>query len=128
MQPSAMQEARLCLKRFSPMPKAEGYGTLCTSIARLYQQQESAAGNLLALQQESTRAHASQATLEQRVATLEQENDALEQQNRELEIRLEKLQLHEKQLQTASAKQFREGIAARDGEWRRIIRRLVAEK
>merc|ERR1719326_1141955 len=43
MQPASMKEAKLCLRRVSSLPKAEGYGALCTSIEALYQQQQHAA-------------------------------------------------------------------------------------
>ena len=47
-QADSMQEARLCLSRVAPLPKAEGYSALCTSIESLYQQQQTAASNLAA--------------------------------------------------------------------------------
>lgn len=71
----ATQEAELCLSGVAPLPKSEGYSTLCTSIANLYQQQRTAASSFVALQEEGERTHTSM--------------EALERHNGELQARIE---------------------------------------
>merc|ERR1719498_1241447 len=89
------QEAQLCLSRVAPLPKAEGYSALCTSIQSLYQQQQTAASNFLALKEEGDRTRASYSALDRR--------------NQELEARIEQLEQYkikrEEEWQTA-AKEF----------------------
>merc|ERR1719272_2070621 len=80
MQPGTSQEARLCLARVAPLPKAEGYGALCTSIQSLYQQQQNAATSFLSMKEESGRAQSSNAALERRNQELEAHLEELQQQ------------------------------------------------
>jgi len=126
-----IDEARLCLSRVSPLPKSEGYGSLCTSIAALYQQQLSAASSFLSLREESNRTRASHAALELKTGTLQQQNAELERRSRELEIKLETVlehQInHEKKSQAANAQALQDVIARRDEEWHVTVRRLAAE-
>lgn len=124
-------EVRFCLSRVAPLPKSEGYGSLCTSIAALYEQQLSAANSFLSLREESNRTRASHAALEQKTGALEQQNAELESRNKELESKLETLlehQInHEKKSQVAHAQALQDVIARRDEEWHVTIRRLAAE-
>lgn len=128
---AVQDEALLCLSRVAPLPKSEGYGSLCTSIAALYQQQLGAASSFLSLQEESNRTRASHAALERKTGALQQQNAELERRNTELEIKLETLlehQInHEKQSQAANAQALQDVIARRDEEWHVTVRRLAAE-
>lgn len=128
---STVEEAHLCMSRVAPLPKAEGYSSLCTSIAALYQQQQNAASSFQAIQQQNARSSASYTALEQKTATLDQENTALKRHNQELEKRLEELLVHqinlEKKTQT-DAKSVQEGATRRDDLWKSIVSRLQAEK
>lgn len=115
MQPSASQEARLCLARVAPLPKAEGYGALCTSIQSLYQQQQNAANSFLSMKEESERAQSS--------------NAALERRNQELEAHLEELQqqkLSREKKWQAAAKDFQAGVASRDAQWQATVNAIEA--
>merc|ERR1719199_56053 len=75
---AAEDEVRLCLSRVAPLPKSEGYSSLCTSLATLYEQQLNAAGSFLSLREENNRTLASHAALEQKTGTLEKQNAELE--------------------------------------------------
>lgn len=125
------EAARLCLSRVAPLPKSEGYGSLCTSIAALYEQQVSAASSFLSLREENNRTRVSHAALEQKTGALEQQNVELERRNKALEIKLETLlehQInHEKKSQAANAQALQDVIARRDEEWHVTVRRLAAE-
>merc|ERR1719174_1558333 len=124
-QPGQLRKASLCLSRVAAMPKAEGYGALCTSIAALYQQQQKSASSFSALQQESERTSASH-------RALEQQNAALMKQNHDLMKKLEDQLVHriaqEKESQTDIAKTLKTGVAQRDSAWRGIVRRLLDDK
>jgi len=125
------EEAHLCLSRVAPLPKAEGYSSLCTSIAALYQQQQNAASSFHAIQQEGQKMSVSYTALQKKTDMLEKENKELERHNHELEKRLEELLVHqialEKKTQT-DAKDLQEGVARRDDMWKAVVRRLQAEK
>merc|ERR1719160_95970 len=131
-QPRAVHEADMCLSRVAALPKAEGYGALCTSIAALYQQQQKSASSFSALQQESERTSASHRALEEKAARLEQQNAALMKQNHDLMKKLEDQLVHriaqEKESQTDIAKTLKTGVAQRDSAWRGIVRRLLDDK
>jgi len=137
LQHSASQEARLCLARVAPLPKAEGYGALCTSIESLYQQQQSAASSFVAMKEEGERMHASYATLQRSNQELEAQVEELQQhkihREKELEAQVEELQQHkinrEKEWQ-AAAKKFQAGVASRDAQWQATVSRIeeAAEK
>lgn len=112
----ASQQARLCLSRVSPLPKAEGYGALCTSIEALYVQQETSTSSILELQEEGKRAREANAELEKR--------------NQELQAKLEDQHLHnvkrEKEWQ-AAAKKFQADVASRDAQWKATVSRAEVE-
>lgn len=131
-QPRAVHEADMCLSRVAALPKAEGYGALCTSIAALYQQQQTTANTFSALQRESERTHSSHKALEEKAAALEQQKAALEKQNQELMKKLEDQLVHrivqEKESQTDIKQTLQAGVAHRDAMWKGIVHRLLTEK
>jgi len=118
--------------RVGPMPKAEGYSTLCMSIASLYQQQQGTSTSFLAMQQDGSRLRASHAALEKQTAALEQQKLALAKQNRDLENRLAELLENKiaevKEGQISEAKAVQQAIAKRDMQWKAIVHKLVVEK
>jgi len=120
------------MARVGPMPKAEGYSTLCMSIASLYQEQKGTSTSFLALQQDGSRLRASHAALEKQTAALERKNLALAKQNRDLENRLAELLENKiaevKEGQTSEAKVVQQAIAKRDQQWKAIVHKLVVEK
>lgn len=109
------QQIKMCLSRVAALPKAEGYGTLCTSIEALYREQQSSAGGILALREEGQRVQAS--------------NAALEKHNQELNQQIAALQEHqanrEKEWQ-AAAKKFQANVASRDTQWKSTVSRVEA--
>lgn len=135
-QPGAGQEAQLCLSRVAPLPKAEGYGALCTSIEALYRQQHDAASSLLALKEEGDRTRATYAALEQRNQYLETRNlklKELEQHEANREVNREKSwQAAAEKLQTDVAgrseeaeKNFEAGVTRRETMWQRTVRQKL---
>merc|ERR1719215_1481709 len=110
------------------MPKAEGYGALCTSIASLYEQQRTTASSFVALQQEGDKTRASHTALQQRVAYLEQQNAALERKNKQLELAKTLEHKISVERQSQATAEIREGIADRDLEWQHIVHNLKADK
>merc|ERR1719271_531708 len=74
MQPEMMKEVQHCLTRMAPLPKAEGYGALCTSIEALYREKQVATTSFLALEKEAKEAKA----LKARIEELEKHNDRRE--------------------------------------------------
>jgi len=81
----AREEERrhLCLRRVAPLPKAEGYGALCTSIDALYQQQRNAVGKFSAIEEENARLKAE--VLKKRTSSLLLAQRASEQRERQAE-------------------------------------------
>jgi len=126
----ATQEAQLCLSRVAPLPKAEGYSALCTSIENLYQQQRTAATDFLALTKEGERTRASSEALERRNEELEEKIAEREQYHQARIAELEQYQIKREKEWHAAAKKFQAGVATRDGEWRTTVGRLegAAEK
>jgi len=109
------QETRMCLARVAPLPKAEGYGSLCTSIEALYQQQHRTAASFVALKDEGVRMSAANADLQRR--------------NEEVEAKLDELNQHkigrEKEW-LAAAKKFQAGVASRDAQWQGAVSQIEA--
>lgn len=113
------QETRMCLARVSPLPKAEGYGSLCTSIEALYQQQQRTAASFVALKEEGERMSSS--------------NTDLQRRNEELEAKLGELNQHKVDREKewlAAAKKFQAGVASRDAQWQSTVSQIevAAEK
>lgn len=107
------QQARLCLSRVAPLPKAEGYGALCTSIQAQFLQQQSLSSSLAEARGEADQLRASN-------AKLEKEKDELKAQIAELEQRNAK---REQDWQTA-AKKFQADVASRDSQWQSTVSQL----
>jgi len=142
-QSGTAREARLCLSRVAPLPKAEGYGALCTSIESLYRQQQSSTSSLLAFKEEGERARSSNAALERRIAELEaqveegehhkikREKDwqaAARKFQADVASRDAQWQATVRRLETVAAQKYQAGLKDRDTHWQGIVRRLETEK
>lgn len=143
------RETQLCLSRVSPLDKAEGFGTLCTSIGALYRQQQNSAASFLALKEEGER-------LEEEGKRMRKANNALQERNQELMAQVAELQRqnirHDEDWQTAAkkikdseanenmqwqatinevelaaTKKYQAKLAERDAQWQNFLQRLEAE-
>lgn len=115
MQPGPSLEARRCLARVAPLPKAEGYGALCTSIQSLYTEQQNAATSFLEMKEDHERSLVSNAELQRR--------------NQELEAQLDEMQTQKasrEQKWQAAAKEFQAGVASRDAQWQATVSSIEA--
>jgi hypothetical protein len=100
----------------SPLPKAEGYGALCTSIEALYRQAETSASRLAELQEQGKQA--------------QEANQRLEKRNSELEAQIKDQRLQNSKREKdwrSAAKRFKVDVAKRDSNWKTTVRRVQAK-